>query len=58
MQFVPEKSTLLESSALVRSTMQAAAKWRLDPRLEDGKPGAGWVMVPVRFDPTSPATDS
>lgn len=58
MQFVPEKSTLPEGSALVRSTMQAAAKWRLDPQLKDGKPVAGWVMVPVQFDPTSATPDS
>ena len=55
MQYVAESSTLPEDSALVQSTMEAAAKWRLDPPVKDGKPEAGWVLVPVRFDPKNPA---
>ena len=51
MQYVAESSTLPEESALVRSTMEAAAKWKLDPPTKDGKPESGWVLVPVRFDP-------
>jgi TonB family protein len=51
MQYVAESSTLPEDSTLVRSTMDAAAKWKLDPPTKDGKPGSGWVLVPVRFEP-------
>ena len=55
MQYVAESSTLPEDSALVRSTMEAAAKWKLDPPTKDGKAVSGWVLVPVRFDPPKAA---
>ena len=51
MQYVAESSTLPEDSTLVRSTMEAAAKWKLNPPTKDGKAESGWVLVPVRFDP-------
>ncbi len=51
MVYVAESSTLPEDSALVRSTMEAAATWKLNPPTRDGKPESGWVLVPVRFDP-------
>lgn len=55
MLYVAESSTLPEDSTLVRSTMAAAAKWKLDPPTREGRPEAGWVLVPVRFDPETPA---
>lgn len=50
LQYVAESSTLPQDSALVRSTMEAAAKWKLNPAMKDGQPEAGWVLVPVRFE--------
>lgn len=57
LQFMPEKSSLPEDSELVRSALEAAARWRFQPAIKDGKPVVEWVMVPVRFDPpvTAPA---
>ena len=48
--FLPERSSVPYSSPLVRSTLEAAKGWRIEPPQEDGKPVAGWVMVPVRFE--------
>jgi TonB family protein len=48
--YVPERSTVPYGSPLVRSTLETAKEWRLDPPMQDGKPVAGWVMVPVRFE--------
>lgn len=54
LQYVAESSTLPEDSALVRSTLDAAKEWRIDPPIQGGKPVAGWVLVPVRFEPDLP----
>ena len=53
--FVPEKSSLPAESELVRSTLETAASWTLEPVLKDGKPVEDWVMVPVRFEPPAGA---
>lgn len=37
------------------ASVEAARRWRLDPRLEDGKPVEGWVRVPVDFEAPPPA---
>lgn len=38
------------SQSLVAAATQAAAKWRFQPMLRDGKPGRFWARVPVIFD--------
>jgi len=58
LQFVPEQSTVPEDSALVRSSLEVAAKWKFQPGVLDGEPVEGWVLVPVRFEPPAKATGS
>ena len=53
-EYVADKSTLPESSPLVASTLAASRAWTVNPRIEDGKPVEGWVLVPVKFDPEGP----
>jgi bla regulator protein BlaR1 len=57
-QFVAERSTVPYGSPLVRSTLEAAREWRIDPPMQDGKPVEGWVMVPVRFEPDLPPPEN
>lgn len=35
---------------LDQAAMQAARRWRFTPALEDGKPVASWISVPVNFE--------
>lgn len=50
-EFDAAKSSVPVDSALIKSTMDAAAGWTFQPQLMDGKAVPGWVMVPVRFEP-------
>lgn len=54
--YVPESSTLTESSSLVQAARDAAMRWKLIPAMNDGKAVEGWVQVPVQFDPDSPGS--
>jgi TonB family protein len=47
----PEGSTVAVDSALARSAQAASMQWKLEPAIEDGKPVASQVLVPVRFEP-------
>ena len=44
-------STVAADSDFARNSVAAAAKWKFQPAMKDGKPVPGWVMVPVRFEP-------
>ena len=44
-------STVAADSDFARNSVAAAAQWKFQPAVKDGKPVPGWVMVPVRFEP-------
>ena len=50
-EYLADKSTLPAGSPLVASTLEASRAWKFNPRVEDGQPVEGWVLVPVTFDP-------
>ncbi|MEZ0472274.1 TonB family protein [Luteimonas salinilitoris] len=39
-------------------SIEAARRWTLEPRVEDGEPVEGWLQVPITFDPGGDSTGS
>jgi TonB family protein len=51
-----QKSRVLDStdSRFIGSAQTAVGKWQFSPAMDDSKPVAGWMDVPVIFSPSNP----